>query len=74
MDKFKIEQNKLKQKRKYKPDDIRKKIKSRFHKSLRNIINENLKKAGSKHFFFFAPNFHQFHFQGEELPNFEFKL
>ena len=55
MDKFKIEQNKLKQKRKYKPDDIRKKIKSRFHKSLRNIINENLKKAGSKHFFSFLP-------------------
>ena len=55
MDKFKIEHNKLKQKRKYKPDDIRKKIKSRFHKSLRNIINENLKKAGSKHFFSFLP-------------------
>jgi len=53
--KFKIEHNKLKQKRKYKPDDIRKKIKSRFHKSIRNIINENLKKAGSKHFFSFLP-------------------
>ena len=52
---FKIEHNKLKQKRKYKPDDIRKKIKSRFHKSIRNIINENLKKAGSKHFFSFLP-------------------
>ena len=33
--------------RKYKPDDIMKKIKVRFHKKLRNIINENLKKAGS---------------------------
>jgi hypothetical protein len=52
---FKIEHNKLKQKRKYKPDDIRKKIKSRFHKSIRNIINENLKKAGSKYFFSFLP-------------------
>ena len=53
--KFKIEHSKLKQKRKYKPDDIRKKIKSRFHKSIRNIINENLKKAGSKYFFSFLP-------------------
>ena len=53
--KFKIEHNKLKKKRKYKPDDIRKKIKSRFHKSIRNIINESLKKAGSKHFFSFLP-------------------
>ena len=55
LDKFKIEHNKLKQKRKYKADDIRKKIKSRFHKSIRNIINENLKKAGSKYFFSFLP-------------------
>ena len=47
--------NKLKHKRKYKPDDIRKKIKARFHKSIKNIINENLKKAGSKHFFSFLP-------------------
>jgi len=41
--------------RKYKPDDIRKKIKSRFHKSIKNIINENLKRAGSKLFFSFLP-------------------
>ena len=47
--------NKFKHKRKYKPDDIRKKIKARFHKSIKNIINENLKKAGSKHFFSFLP-------------------
>ena len=47
--------NRLKHKRKYKPDDIRKKIKARFHKSIKNIINENLKKAGSKHFFSFLP-------------------
>ena len=37
----------IKKARKYKPDDIMKKIKVRFHKKLRNIINENLKKAGS---------------------------
>ena len=42
-------------KRKYKPDDIRKKIKSRFHKSIKNIINENLRRAGSKYFFSFLP-------------------
>ena len=42
---------KVKKKRKYKSDIIRKKIKSRFHKSLKNIINENLKKAGSKMLF-----------------------
>ena len=36
---------KLNHKRKYKPDDIRKKIKARFHKSIKNIINENLKRS-----------------------------
>ena len=46
---------KLTHKRKYKPDDIRKKIKARFHKSIKNIINENLKNAGSKYFFSFLP-------------------
>ena len=40
--------NKQMHKRKYKPDDIRKKIKARFHKSIKNIINDNLRKAGSK--------------------------
>ena len=44
-----------KKERKYKSDDIRKKIKVKFHKTLRNIINENLKKAGSKKFFTFLP-------------------
>ncbi len=34
-----------------KVDDIRKKIKLRFHKIVKHIINENLKKAGSKKFF-----------------------
>ena len=53
--KNKLSINKLKHKRKYKPDDIRKKIKARFHKSIKNIINENLKRAGSKHFFSFLP-------------------
>ena len=41
----------MKVKRKYRTDIIRKKIKSRFHKSIKNIINENLKKAGSKMYF-----------------------
>jgi len=54
-DKEKSSSNKLKHKRKYKPDDIRKKIKARFHKSIKNIINENLRKAGSKKLFTFLP-------------------
>ena len=45
----------VKKKRKFKPDDIRKKIKARFHKMIKNIINENLKKAGSKELFDFLP-------------------
>ena len=45
----------IKKKRKFKPDDIRKKIKARFHKMIKNIINENLKKAGSKELFDFIP-------------------
>ena len=45
----------MKKKRKYKPDDIRKKIKARFHKLIKNIINENLKKAGSTELFDFLP-------------------
>ena len=46
---------KIKKKRKFKPDDIRKKIKCRFHKAFKNIINENLKKAGSKELFDYLP-------------------
>ena len=46
---------KIKKKRKYKPDDIRKKIKCRFLKTLKNIINNNLKKAGTKLLFDFFP-------------------
>ena len=45
----------IKKNRKYKSDDMRKKIKSRFHKTLKNIINENLKKAGSQKLFDFLP-------------------
>ena len=45
----------IKKSRKFKSDDFRKKIKLRFHKTLKNIINENLKKAGSKELFDFFP-------------------
>ena len=48
-------QKREKKSRKYKPDDIRKKIKVRFHKKIKNIINENLKKAGSNQLFSFLP-------------------
>mgnify|MGYP006988897120 FL=1 len=47
-----------KYKRRAKPDDIRKKIKARFHKIIKNIINVNLKRVGStKLFDFFPQNF-----------------
>lgn len=42
-------------KQNYKPDNIRKRIKSHFHKSIKNILNSNLKKVGSKQFFDFLP-------------------
>ena len=48
---------KEKKQRKFKPDDIRKKIKVRFHKKIKNIINENLKKAGSIELFSFLPQY-----------------
>ena len=48
---------KMKKKRKYKSDDIRKKIKVRFHKVLKNKINESLKNAGSTELFSFLPQF-----------------
>ena len=41
--------------RKYKPDDIRKQIKARFHKTLKNILNYKLKTACSTLFFYFLP-------------------
>ena len=46
---------KIKKNRKFKSDDIRKKIKSRFHKTLKNTLNKNLKEAGSELFFDFFP-------------------
>ena len=46
---------KEKKKRKEKPDDVRKKIKSRFHKATKNRINQMLKIAKSKEFFDFLP-------------------
>ena len=44
-----------KKKRKYKSDDIRKKIKSRFHKTIKNAVNAMLKKGGSTKFLDFLP-------------------
>ena len=41
--------------RKLKPDSIRKKIKARFHKKIRQIINHKLKEYGSKFLFNFLP-------------------
>ena len=46
---------KEKKKRKEKPDDVRKKIKSRFFKTTKNRINQMLKSAKSKEFFDFLP-------------------
>ena len=43
------------QKRKENSDNIRKKIKARFLKALRNAINQKLKKAGSKYIFQLLP-------------------
>ena len=46
---------KIKKRRKFKSDDIRKKIKTQFHKALKNIINRNLKDANSQELFGFLP-------------------
>ena len=46
---------KQKKKRKFKPDDIRKKIKAKFHKNIKNVINKKLLKAKSKKLFDFFP-------------------
>ena len=46
---------KIKKKRKEKPDDIRKKIKSRFLKAIKIRINQLLKSAKSKLFFDYLP-------------------
>jgi hypothetical protein len=50
-----IRKRKPKSRRKYKPDDIRKKIKARFHKVLKKIINKNLNVAGSQKLFGYMP-------------------
>ena len=54
---FSIDSNKKlkKKRRKFKSDDIRKKIKTQFHKALKNIINQNLKDVGSQELFGFLP-------------------
>ena len=55
---FKDENGKIKKKkkrRKFKPDNIRKKIKAKFHKDLKNAINKKLKEANSKKFFELLP-------------------
>ncbi len=41
--------------RKLKPDSLRKKIKARFHKKLKQIINVKLKECGSKYLFDLLP-------------------
>ena len=46
---------KIKKQRKFKSDDVRKKIKVNFHKTIKNIINENLKNAGSEELLSFLP-------------------
>jgi len=46
---------KERKKRKEKPDDVRKKIKSRFLKATKNRVNQMLKIAKSKEFFDFLP-------------------
>lgn len=56
--------------RKFKPDDIRKRIKVKFHKILKNIMNDNLKRAGSQKFFKFLPQM----FIGNVSQKFNFKF
>ena len=51
----KRKKKKIEKTRKFKSDDIRKKIKVNFHKELKNIINRNLKKAGSEVLLSFLP-------------------
>ena len=48
---------KFKKTRKFKSDDTRKKTKVNFHKALKNIINHNLKKAGSKELLSYISNY-----------------
>ena len=55
--------------RKYKPDDIRKKIKVKIHKTLKTIMNNNLKKAGSLRFFKYLLLLTDFTICGKEYTN-----
>ena len=50
-----LKKNKRRKDRKYNADNIRKKIKSRFLKTLKAALNERLKIAGSKHLFNYLP-------------------
>ena len=50
-----VHKKEYKRKRKSKPDDVRKKIKSRFLKSLKNMINIKLNLANSEKFFDLLP-------------------
>ena len=59
----------IKRERKYKSDDIRKKIKVKFHKTIKNIINKNLKEVGSKKLFKFLPQI----FMGNISQKFNYK-
>ena len=55
---IKDEKGRLKQKkkrRKFKPDNIRKKIKAKFHRDLKDALNQKLKKAGSIKLFELLP-------------------
>jgi hypothetical protein len=47
---------KVKKQRKFKSDDLRKRIKALFHKSLKDITNEKLKDAGAEELFSFLPH------------------
>lgn len=48
-----MEKSKKRKRRKFKPDNIRKKIKARFHKDLKNIINKKLKKLAHVNYLIF---------------------
>ena len=50
-----LSQRNKRKKRKFNSDNIRKKIKSRFLKSLKNTLNQRLKSAGSKFYFNYLP-------------------
>ena len=52
----KTNSQKKKYSRKNKPDNLRKKIKSRMHKNIKDIINKRLKECGSVMFFDYFPH------------------